>query len=75
MTQNMVETKGRDKIDVLREVLQINRFKKTMIFCNTLDSVRAISHALSEVCLSNGSLVRAANVACHVQSRHGRATW
>lgn len=59
------EVKGRDKLVVLREVLErallhVNAPErgmkgKTMLFCNTVDSCRAVEHALREFqipCLS-----------------------
>ncbi len=46
------ETKGRDKLSLLREVLHRSKSgkynNKCMIFCNTLDSCRAVEYTLSE---------------------------
>uniref|UniRef100_A0A0G4I0T6 Helicase ATP-binding domain-containing protein n=1 Tax=Chromera velia CCMP2878 TaxID=1169474 RepID=A0A0G4I0T6_9ALVE len=58
---DFVETKGRDKLEVLRELLkgklaadsQAERKgkpkPKTLVFCNTIKSCRAVEHALREM--------------------------
>eukprot|EP01041_Mallomonas_annulata_P001027 gene1027-2015_t len=47
---NVEETKGQDKISVLVDVLRRYEVKssRTLIFCNTVDSCRAVEYALNE---------------------------
>jgi superfamily II DNA/RNA helicase len=42
--------KGREKFEVLDEVLQLNRdrYRRTMVFCNTIDSCRAVGYHVEE---------------------------
>lgn len=45
---NFEETKGADKLSFLKTVLSRMRNKRIMVFCNTIDSCRAVDHALNE---------------------------
>lgn len=51
----MLDTKGGDKIQQLFDVLGQSRQKqeRVMIFCNTVQSCRAVEHALKEIALSS----------------------
>jgi superfamily II DNA/RNA helicase len=44
------ETKGMDKLIVLKSILERNHPKKkrTLIFCNTIDSCRAVEYAIND---------------------------
>ena len=50
VTHNFEDTKGQDKIIVLRNILDRNlkKMKRTIIFCNTIDSCRAVEYAINE---------------------------
>ena len=56
---NMIDIKGRDKLNVLQDVIEEteNKVRKTMIFCNTIDSCRAVAYFMEvqftgRLCLS-----------------------
>jgi superfamily II DNA/RNA helicase len=44
------ETKGMDKLIVLKSILERNhpKMKRTLIFCNTIDSCRAVEYAIND---------------------------
>eukprot|EP00639_Heterosigma_akashiwo_P020187 CAMPEP_0206400218 /NCGR_PEP_ID=MMETSP0294-20121207/25385_1 /ASSEMBLY_ACC=CAM_ASM_000327 /TAXON_ID=39354 /ORGANISM="Heterosigma akashiwo, Strain CCMP2393" /LENGTH=495 /DNA_ID=CAMNT_0053856369 /DNA_START=138 /DNA_END=1625 /DNA_ORIENTATION=- len=44
----MVDTKGRDKVTVLLDVLFQHREKTTIVFCNTVKSAQMLDHSLAE---------------------------
>lgn len=48
VTHRMVDTRGNDKLVVLDNIIQEmrNKVNKTMIFCNTIDSCRAVAYFL-----------------------------
>lgn len=50
MKHNFEETKGQDKLLVLKNLIDRNdkKMKSTMIFCNTIDSCRAVEYAIKE---------------------------
>ena len=48
LQHDMVDTTGRDKLVVLLETLQVRPGARTLLFCNTVSSCRAVEHYLSE---------------------------
>ena len=48
LQHDMVDTSGRDKLVVLLETLQVRPGARTLVFCNTVSSCRAVEHYLSE---------------------------
>ena len=51
----MMDTKGGDKVQMLLDIMSQSRQKgeRVMVFCNTVQSCRAVEHALREVSMSS----------------------
>lgn len=45
---NFELTKGSDKVSLLKTLLARMKNKKLLVFCNTIDSCRAVDHAINE---------------------------
>lgn len=50
MKHNFELTKGKDKLIIVRDILERSRtkMKKTLVFCNTIDSCRAAEYGIND---------------------------